>query len=55
VIVAPVSRDTIFVGKTLGGMTNTLLQGAMLSVVGVVIGIHVNVFSLAQSIVVVPL
>ncbi len=39
VMVAPVSRDTIFIGKTIGGMTNSLLQAAILLVIGVAIGI----------------
>src|SRR5919106_4140369 len=30
VMVAPVSRATVFVGKTLGGMTNSLIQAAIL-------------------------
>ena len=55
VMVAPVSRDAIFIGKTLGGMTNSLLQVAILLVIGVAIGIHLNAFSLAQTIVVVLL
>src|SRR5919199_5651458 len=42
VMVAPVSRDTIFTGKTLGGMTNSLVQVAILLVIGGVIGIHIS-------------
>ena len=39
VMVAPVSRATVFVGKTLGGMTNSLIQASILLAVGVAIGI----------------
>src|SRR6266581_8705166 len=42
VMVAPVSRDTVFIGKTLGGMTNSLVQTAILLVIGIVIGINLN-------------
>ena len=55
VMVAPVSRDTVFVGKTLGGMTTSLVQVAILLAIGVAIGIHFNVLSLAQIMVVVLL
>jgi ABC-2 type transport system permease protein len=50
VMVAPVSRDTIFTGKTLGGMTNSLVQVAILLVIGGLIGIHFSALSLAQTI-----
>src|SRR5919197_1329678 len=50
VMVAPVSRDTIFTGKTLGGMTNSLVQVAILLVIGGVIGIHISALSLAETI-----
>ena len=33
-MVAPVSRTTIFIGKTFGGMTTSLMQAAILLVVG---------------------
>ncbi|MER3408290.1 MAG: ABC transporter, partial [Nitrososphaera sp.] len=39
VMVAPVSRGTVFVGKTLGGMTNSLVQALILLAIGAVIGI----------------
>src|ERR1051326_3927462 len=40
VMVAPVSRTTIFIGKTFGGMTTSLMQAAILLVVGLFLGIH---------------
>src|SRR3954447_9308863 len=46
VMVAPVSRTTIFVGKTFGGMTTSLIQAAILMVVGLLIGIHYSPLSL---------
>src|SRR5919199_3423910 len=55
VMVAPVSRDTIFTGKTLGGMTNSLVQVAILLVIGGVIGIHISALSLAGAVAIVLL
>jgi ABC-2 type transport system permease protein len=46
VMVAPVSRTTIFIGKTFGGMTTSLIQAAILLVVGIVIGIHYTPISI---------
>src|SRR5437868_5436573 len=46
VMVAPVSRTTIFVGKTFGGMTTSLMQAAILLVVGLFLGIHYTPFSI---------
>ena len=55
VMVAPVSRDTVFIGKTLGGMTNSLVQAAILLVIGIAIGINLNALSLIQTITIVLL
>jgi ABC-2 type transport system permease protein len=50
-MVAPVERITIFVGKTLGGMTTSLVEVAILLVIGgLVIGIHISALSLMQTI-----
>src|ERR1044071_7624952 len=38
VMVAPVSRASVFVGKTLGGMTNSLIQASILLAIGAAIG-----------------
>src|SRR5947209_8462198 len=46
VMVAPVSRTTIFIGKTFGGMTTSLMQAAILLVVGLFLGIHYTPFSI---------
>jgi len=48
VMVAPVSRGSVFVGKTLGGMTTSLIQAAILLAIGVVIGIPFTPLSLMQ-------
>jgi len=44
-MVAPVSREIIFTGKTLGGITNSLIQVAILLVIGGLIGIHFSILS----------
>src|SRR5437879_1189144 len=55
VMVAPVGRITIFVGKTLGGMTTSLVEVAILLAIGSAIGIHFNALSLVQTIAIVVL
>ncbi len=50
VMVAPISRNTIFVGKTFGGMTTSIVQVGILLVIGLVIGIHFSALSLVQTI-----
>src|SRR5918911_952824 len=55
VMVAPVSRDTIFVGKALGGMTTSLVQVSILLLVGQPIGIQFGAFSLPEIVVIVLL
>ena len=49
VMVAPVSRGTVFVGKTLGGMTNSLIQSAILLAIGAAIGVGLTPLSLLQT------
>ena len=56
VLVAPLRRTSIFVGKILGGATDTLLQILILLVIGFVFmvsgimpGLHLNVFSVLVS------
>lgn len=55
VMVAPVSRGTIFVGKALGGMTSSLIQAAILLFVGALIGIPYSPTGVIESIVIVLL
>lgn len=44
VMVSPVSREIIFIGKTLGGMTNSLIQVSVLLVIGAFIGISYDLY-----------
>jgi len=53
VMVAPVSRTTIFIGKTFGGMTTSLMQAAILLVVGLFLGIHYTPFSIVLIVVII--
>jgi ABC-2 type transport system permease protein len=55
VMVAPVSRTTIFLGKAFGGMTTSLIQAAILLVVGFVIGIHYTPLSMVFIIIIILL
>ena len=55
VMVAPVSRGSVFVGKTLGGMTTSLIQAAILLVIGASIGIPFTPVSLVQVVAVILL
>lgn len=55
VMVAPVSRTTIFLGKAFGGMTTSLIQAAILLVVGLVIGIHYTPLSMMFIIIIILL
>lgn len=54
-MVAPVSRPTIFVGKTFWGMTISLIQAAILMAVGLLIGIHYTPLSVVLTIVIILL
>lgn len=55
VMVAPVSRGTIFTGKTFGGMTNSLIQVAILLVVGVIMGVSLTPLTTVETILVILL
>jgi ABC-2 type transport system permease protein len=55
VMVAPVSRTTIFIGKTLGGMTTSIIQAAILLVIGLAIGMHYTPFSIVTIAVIIIL
>lgn len=48
VMVAPISREIIFIGKTLGGMTNSMIQVFMLLAIGYFIGIEYTAISILQ-------
>ena len=53
VMVAPVRRSTIFLGKTFGGMTTSLIQAFILLGIGVFIGVNYTPYSIASFIVIV--
>jgi ABC-2 type transport system permease protein len=55
VMVAPVSRGSVFVGKTLGGMTTSLIQAAILLAIGAAIGIPFTALSLVQVVAIILL
>jgi len=55
VMVAPVSRTTIFIGKTFGGMTTSIIQAAILLVIGLAIGMHYTPFSIVTIAVIIIL
>jgi ABC-2 type transport system permease protein len=55
VMVAPVSRASVFVGKTLGGMTTSLIQASILLAVGAAIGVPFTPISILQSVAVILL
>jgi ABC-2 type transport system permease protein len=49
VLVAPLSRTTIFIGKMVGGSIDALLQGIAMLVFGVLLGVKYNVLVLLLS------
>ena len=51
VLVAPLSRLTIFAGKTLGGCTDALIQGSLMLAFGVILGISYSVQIVVQTII----
>lgn len=55
VMVAPVSRGSIFTGKVLGGMTTSLIQTGILLAVGLAIGIHFTPLGFVETIAVILL
>lgn len=51
VLVAPLSRLTIFAGKMLGGCTDALIQGSLMLAFGVLLGVSYTVQSVVAAIV----
>lgn len=49
VLVAPLSRTTIFIGKMVGGSIDALLQGIAMLILGVVLGVKYNLLVLLLS------
>jgi ABC-2 type transport system permease protein len=62
VLVAPISRASIFIGKVVGGATDSIVQaiillllGAVLGGTGMIPGLHLNVVSIAGALLVLAL
>lgn len=53
VMVAPVRRSTIFIGKTFGGMSTSLIQAFILLIIGIVIGINYTPYSILSFVLIV--
>jgi ABC-2 type transport system permease protein len=53
VMVAPVRRSTIFIGKTFGGMSTSLIQAFILLIIGIAIGINYTPFSIMSFVLIV--
>lgn len=49
IMVAPISRFSIFLGKMLGDSTDALIQGAIVVVLGVLLGIRVDVIIFLEA------
>jgi len=52
VLVAPLSRTTIFIGKVLGGMTDALAQAFILLIIGIILGVPFTISSVILSIII---
>ncbi|NLU90539.1 ABC transporter permease [Chitinophaga sp. Ak27] len=49
VLIAPLSRTTIFIGKVIGGMTDALLQACILIIIGCFLGIPFTIVNVPIS------
>jgi ABC-2 type transport system permease protein len=49
VLVAPLRRSTIFIGKVLGGMTDSLIQGSILLLLGPLFGVHYTIIVILKA------
>lgn len=49
VLISPVARITIFTGKVLGGVTDTVIQVSVLMLVGAFLGVPFSIFSLLSG------
>lgn len=50
ILVAPISRVSVFVGKMLGGSTDAVIQGSFVFVFSFLVGIHVSVDAFLLSV-----
>jgi ABC-2 type transport system permease protein len=52
VLIAPLSRTTVFIGKVAGGMTDALLQAYILVAIGIIIGIPFTLSSILLTVII---
>lgn len=52
VLVAPLNRSTVFLGKVLGGITDTAIQVTLLLIIGIFLGVPLTPLTIVSSIVV---
>jgi ABC-2 type transport system permease protein len=53
VMIAPIRRSKIFLGKTFGGMTTSLIQAIIILAIGSIIGINYTAYSIVSFVVIV--
>jgi ABC-2 type transport system permease protein len=51
VLVAPITRTTIFFGKVLGGATDSMIQGTVILLIGAFVGLSFNISVVMMSLV----
>jgi ABC-2 type transport system permease protein len=50
ILVAPISRSAVAIGKTLGGATQAALQGVVMLIFAPIIGVHLTLVSILETI-----
>ena len=50
ILVAPISRSAVAIGKTLGGATQAAIQGVVMLIFAPIIGVHLTLLSVAEVI-----
>jgi ABC-2 type transport system permease protein len=50
ILVAPIDRSAVAIGKSLGGATQAMLQGLIMLAVGPIIGVHLSVLTVLEVI-----
>ncbi|HZS14707.1 MAG TPA: ABC transporter permease [Candidatus Dormibacteraeota bacterium] len=50
ILVAPIDRSAVAVGKTLGGATQAMLQGVIMLAVGPIIGVHLTPLTVLEAV-----
>jgi ABC-2 type transport system permease protein len=51
ILVAPISRTSIFIGKMLGVSVSSVLQGLIVIAIGFVIGVHLGFYALCATVI----